>query len=77
MNYMGIDKWVITPYHPSSNGKVKIVNGILTKFLRTMVADNPEDWGLMLPMDTLAYNTAYHRIIGDSLLFALKQRDPQ
>ncbi|XP_037773349.1 uncharacterized protein LOC119569109 [Penaeus monodon] len=60
-----------------SNEQVERVNGVLTKILRTMVVDNPENWSLMLPMATLAYNTAYHRIIRDSLLFALKQRDPQ
>ncbi|XP_037773350.1 uncharacterized protein LOC119569110 [Penaeus monodon] len=74
---LGIDKWVITPYHPSSNEQVERVNGVLTKILRTMVVDNPENWSSMLAIATLAYNTAYHRIIRDSLFFALKHRDPQ
>jgi len=74
---LGIDKRVITPYHPSANGQVERINGVLTKILRTMVVDNPENWSSMLAIATLAYNTAYHRIIRDSLFFALKHRDPQ
>jgi len=68
---------VITPYHPSSNGQVERVNGVLTKILRTLVWDNPNSWNVMLPMATMAYNTAYHRIIKDSPFFALKHRDPK
>nr|XP_027238782.1 uncharacterized protein LOC113829807 [Penaeus vannamei] len=73
---MGIRKHKITPYHPSSNGQVKRVNGTSTKIIKTLAVDNPEKWSQMLPQAVLAYNTAYHRIIKETPFFALRHRDP-
>ena len=74
---LGIERRLITPYHPSANGLVERANGTIVKILKPMVEDNPSIWDTMLPMAVFAYNTGYHRTIKESPYFLLFHTDPQ
>ena len=73
---IGIERSLITPYHPSSNGLIERSNGTIIKILRPLVEENPEIWDEMIRPATLAYNTAYHRSLKDSPHFILFHVDP-
>ena len=62
-------------YSPSSNGLIERANGTLAKILRTLVADKPKQWSQCLYYAVLAYNTAYHRQLGDSPFFLKNMYD--
>ena len=58
-----------TPYHPQGNGVKERSNGIVLNMLRTLVQDNVSIWDTILPIATLAYNTAFHKSLRDSSFF--------
>ena len=60
---------VATPYHPQSNGQVKLANREITQILEKTVSPNCKDWSLRLNDAFWAYQTAFKTSLG---MFPLK-----
>ena len=63
-------------YTPQSNGLCERANSTIAKIIRTLVASRPKDWSSLLYYAVIAYNTSFHRQIGDSPFYLLNLRDP-
>ena len=76
-----MDTWSIhhlttARYSPSSNGLCERANATIAKIIRTLVASNQKQWSSLLFYAVIAYNSSYHRQIGDSPFYLLHLRDP-
>jgi len=49
-------------YHPQSDGKIKIVNTFLERYLLCFVFDKKTQWVKWLPLVEWWYNTSFHTI---------------
>ncbi|XP_014216284.1 uncharacterized protein LOC106645042 [Copidosoma floridanum] len=56
---------ILVPYHPQSNGAIKRMHHVLTKYLKAYVSQT-EKWDEVLPLCALAYNTSEHESTGYS-----------
>ncbi|RWS19271.1 GapPol polyprotein-like protein, partial [Leptotrombidium deliense] len=68
-----------TPYHPSSNGLVEKLNGILKAVLTAHVNGNRKNWDILLPYAVSAYNATPHTSTEYApyyLLYGIDYRQP-
>ena len=75
LKLMNIKQRHVTVYRPQASGIVERYNGTLCSIIRALVHEHPHTWDLSLPMATLAYNTAYHRVLKESPYFIFFMRD--
>ena len=64
-----------TAYHPMANGCTERANGTIKQALSHLAAEDMLNWDKMLPLATLAVNTAYHSQISEIPFFLFHGRD--
>ena len=62
-----IRKTRTTPLHPQSDGMVKRFNRTMEEHLSKVVAEHQKDWDRHLPLFLLAYRSAVHNTMGQTL----------
>lgn len=65
-----------TAYHPQTNGLTERFNRTLGDMLSMYVSSDHDDWDLVLPYVTYAYNTAIQATTGFSPFYLLYGREP-
>ena len=72
-----IHKTNTTAYHPSCNGQVERLNGVVVGMIRKIVMDNEEDWDIHLPAALFAYRTTPHSVTNLSPYQLVYGREPR
>ena len=75
LRYTKTSRLRTTAYHPQTDGLVERQNQTLKQMIRTYVNRKQDDWDLLLPYLTFAYNTSVHSSTGASPYFLLYGRE--
>ena len=71
LRYTKTSRLRTTAYHPQTDGLVERQNQTLKQMVRTYVNRKQDDWDLLLPYLSFAYNTSTHAATGSSPYFLL------
>ena len=75
LRYTKTSRLRTTAYHPQTDGLVERQNQTLKQMIRTYVNKNQDDWDLLLPYLSFAYNTSVHSATGSTPYFLLYGRE--
>lgn len=65
-----------TTFHLQSDGQSKVVNKVVTMYLRCMTGDRPRQWIHWLPWAEFIYNSSYHSALHTTPFRVVYGRDP-
>lgn len=63
LNLLHVHHRFTAPYRPSTNGRVELLNGTISKALKKLAIDNPSDWYEHLNAVLYAYRTKAHSVL--------------
>jgi hypothetical protein len=64
---VGVKLQMSSAFHPQSDGQLKVVNRIITMYLRYLAGDRPKSWLKWLPWAEFCYNSSYQMVSLQSL----------
>jgi len=71
---LNVNKFEISPFHPSSNGQVERVNRTIGDLLAIFINERQNDWDTLLPLLLFAYRNTEHSATGLTPFFSLYHR---
>ena len=76
LQQLGIDRIFSAPYHPQSNGKLKVFHKYLKPTLKKLCEKDPTNWDKYLNQVLASYRITPNLVMAESPFFLVYGRDP-
>ena len=76
LQQLGIDRIFSAPYHPQSNGKLKVFYKYLKPTLKKLCEKDPTNWDKYLNQVLASYRITPNLVMAESQFFLVYGRDP-
>ena len=76
LQQLGIDRIFSPPYHPQSNGKLKVFHKYLKPTLKKLCEKDPTNWDKYLNQVLASYRITANLVMSESPFFLVYGRDP-
>ena len=76
LQQLGIDRILSAPYHPQSNGKLRVFHKYLTPTLKKLCEKDPTNWDKYLNQVLASYRITPNLVMAETPFYLVYGRDP-